>query len=368
VSLARIINTPSRGIGDKAQAALEAHAAVNNQPLIASLRQAPRIPELSAIARTSVEKFLETIDAWTHGGTFLNAGTGHADRGGGSLRELVERVLRESGLEHFYRQRAKAAKSDADEERLDNLGELVSSAAEFELEYDISADPANDASQTIAPPLLAMLRAYLESVALVSDADRVDPDQGAVTLMTLHASKGLEFAAVAVVGLEEGTLPHSRANDSEASLEEERRLCFVGLTRAMRRLLVTSARYRTNRGIPERTIPSRFLGELPAEHVAISDQAGEDWNAGGGKGEVRYERDEFDQTVVEPRRAGEAAGWNQTADGPTFKVGTRVRHPQFGLGEVLSITVGINARAQIRFRDAGLKTLLLQYARLTPVK
>ncbi len=372
VSLSRIINTPTRGIGDKAQAALEAHAAASGQPLMQSLRQAARIGELSSVARGSVQKFLETIDGWTGHGTFMgdaNGGSG-GESAGGSLRELVERIVRESGLEKFYRDRAKAAKSDADEERLDNLSELISSAAEFELEYDISADPANAASETAPPPLLAMLRAYLESVALVSDADRVDPEQGAVTLMTLHASKGLEFAAVAVIGLEEGTLPHSRANESDASLEEERRLCFVGMTRAMRQLLLSCARYRTNRGIPERTVPSRFLSELSKEHVAVSDQAGEGWNGGGDRGGVRYERDEFDQTVAEPRRAADAAGWGGGGEGAggAFKVGTRVRHPQFGLGEVLSITGGLNARAQIRFRDAGVKTLLLQYARLTPVK
>lgn len=372
VSLARIINTPTRGIGDKAQTALEAHAAANGQPLMQSLRQASRIAELSSIARGSVQKFLETLDGWTGNGTFMGEASGGAGGagggGGGSLRELVERIVRESGLEKFYRDRAKAAKSDADEERLDNLSELVSSAAEFELEYDISADPANAASETAPPPLLAMLRAYLESVALVSDADRVDPEQGAVTLMTLHASKGLEFAAVAVIGLEEGTLPHSRANESDASLEEERRLCFVGMTRAMRQLLLSCARYRTNRGIPERTVPSRFLSELSKEHVAVSDQAGEDWNGGSDRGGVRYEHDDFDQTVAEPRRAADAAGWRGGGGEGPFKVGTRVRHPQFGLGEVLSITGGLNARAQIRFRDAGVKTLLLQYARLTPVK
>src|SRR5690606_14071193 len=118
-------------------------------------------------------------------------------------------------------------------------------------------------------------------ISLVADADKVDPASGAVTLMTLHAAKGLEFPAVAMIGLEEGALPHSRARESEAELEEERRLCFVGITRAMRRLLITSARYRTQRGVVERTIPSRFLQELDPQSVMVSDQA-DSWGGGGG--------------------------------------------------------------------------------------
>src|SRR5262249_48125205 len=128
----------------------------------------------------------------------------------------------------------------------------------------------------------------LESVSLVADADAVDPAQGAVTLMTLHAAKGLEFQAVAMIGLEEGLLPHSRARESDAALEEERRLCFVGITRAMSRLLITSAKYRTHRGMTERSVPSRFLQELgDGTHLRISDQSDslgdlDDWISGGG--------------------------------------------------------------------------------------
>jgi hypothetical protein len=181
----------------------------------------------------------------------------------------------------MYRNQAKASGGDADLERLDNLDELVSSARQFEMEFDAMADPAAETEEMDSlarpldrtPPLLAMLRAYLESIALVADADAVDPANGSVTLMTLHAAKGLEFRAVAIIGLEEGQLPHSRARESQAELEEERRLCFVGITRAMQRLHLTSSRYRTLRGIPERTIPSRFIEEIPKDSVLISDQA-----------------------------------------------------------------------------------------------
>ncbi|MCA9277353.1 MAG: ATP-binding domain-containing protein, partial [Phycisphaerales bacterium] len=210
----------------------------------------------------------------------------------------------------------------------------VSSAAEFEQNFDPTNDPAladipSDPTQAIeesdTPPLLAMLRAYLESIALVADADAIDPTSGAITLMTLHAAKGLEFPAVAIVGLEEGLLPAQRAIADDDELEEERRLCFVGITRAMQHLTMTSARYRTHRGLRERTIPSRFLSELPESAITLSDQTDEwdndepTWGSdfessntptsrfkdragrsspshprthGGGAGELTYERDE----------------------------------------------------------------------------
>src|SRR5690606_11023778 len=232
-------------------------------------------------ASNAIAGFMQSLDSWTGGGTFMGAEIT------GSLADLVNRIISESGLRAMYEKQAKTSGSESDAERVDNLDELVSSAADFEREFDPAADPVSftDPDRAAAgeagdvPPLLALLRAFLESISLVADADKVDPASGAVTLMTLHAAKGLEFPAVAMIGLEEGALPHSRARESEAELEEERRLCFVGITRAMRRLLITSARYRTQRGVVERTIPSRFLQELDPASVTVSDQAdvGE-WN------------------------------------------------------------------------------------------
>jgi DNA helicase-2/ATP-dependent DNA helicase PcrA len=280
---------------------------------------------------------------------------------------------------------------------------MVSSAREFELEYDPDADPAADATQrggtsapqqTDADPLddapfdaglhnpqstihnpqspprmLMLLRAYLESVALVADADAVDPAQGSITLMTLHAAKGLEFKAVAMIGLEEGLLPHTRALDSEADMEEERRLCFVGITRAMRRLLMTSAKYRTIRGLQERTIPSRFLGELPHDTLEVSDQSdtfgglGEEWGERPTRSESFDIPGQSNRTLGAPRRHSTPA----PGSAGEFSVGMQVRHPQFGIGTIKSVQSGANARATIQFRDVGTKTLVLEYARLTRV-
>jgi len=382
VSLNRVINTPARGIGKTSLDAIQGAADRAGIPLWEGLSRAK---ELGLAARTtnSIDKFVETVNAWTGGGTFLGSEVPE------SLHQLVERVITESSLEAHYTKQSKTSGSESDAERLDNLNELVSSAREFEQEYDPADDPAafidvEQAQQGNAgevPPLLGMLRAYLESIALVADADAVDPAQGAVTLMTLHASKGLEFPAVAMIGLEEGCLPHARANDSDEQLEEERRLAFVGITRAMKRLHITSARRRTVRGMSERTIPSRFLEELPSAHILVSDQADEGAGFGG----------EYDDAFTPAKerawdRGALASGadWKQTVEQAreqrlasvdarpaaataNFPVGCRVRHPQFGAGKIEKVTAGSNARAVVVFDSVGRKTLVLEYARLKRV-
>lgn len=374
VSLSRIINTPARGISKTTQEALEALSQRDEMPMMEACRAAGEIGELNARARLAVGKFVSQIDAWTGGGTFLGADIS------GSLADLVDRIVRESGLRAMYVAQAAASKSETDAERVDNLDELVSSARQFEQEYDATADAANDplAADGLVdtPPLLALLRAYLESIALVADADSVDPSQGSVTLMTLHAAKGLEFDSVAIIGMEEGLLPHSRAISmpvgGDAELEEERRLCFVGITRAMRRLLMTSAKYRTIRGIPERTIPSRFLGEIPPGAMIVSDQSetfAEDYDApagGWGVDTGKFSSGRGSSYGGEASMASPNSGPPRGAMAE-FPVGSKVRHPQFGLGVVESVSGGSSPRARINFKDAGSKTMVLEYARLVRV-
>ncbi|MCH8269872.1 MAG: UvrD-helicase domain-containing protein [Planctomycetes bacterium] len=370
VSLERIINTPARGIGKASIKKVVELARSRDGSLWDALRESadPAISDslgLAPRARAAITSFLALIDGWTASGTFLGSDVP------ASLPDLAQRIITESGLASHYKQLADAGKSETDLERLDNLDELISSAAQFADEYDPSSDPVQfDREQIEAgrepqtPPLLALLRAYLESVSLIADADTIDPAQGAVTLMTLHAAKGLEFTAVAMIGLEEGLLPHSRSNESDdAALEEERRLCFVGITRAMRHLLITSARYRAVRGISERTLPSRFLEELDDKHdpknITVSDQA-----------------DSFDSTDDsyhdDPPKWARAGTQTDTLGGSgrseaarAFPVDSRVRHPQFGEGVVESVVGGANARVRVRFRHVGTKTLVLEYARLT---
>lgn len=338
VSLMRIINVPTRGIGKASLSAAAAYAGAHGMALFDALGRGASIPGVSSRAGTAMREFREMVERWTGAGTFMGVDAP------GSLSDLTDRIIKESGLETMYRRLAETSHSETDEERIDNLSEMVSSALQFESEFDVSGDPAtSDVSLLVdperpqpIPPLLAMLRAYLESIALVADADAVDPARGAVTLMTLHAAKGLEFPAVAMIGLEEGTLPHSRSQESESDLEEERRLCFVGITRAMRHLLITSAGSRTIRGRTERSIPSRFLSELDRAHIRVSDQTDDEID------ELRYEMEECGLVK-----------------------GMMVRHPQFGVGRVLSVDRGRQPRARVEFKGAGTKTLLLEYARLT---
>lgn len=341
VSLLRIVNKPTRGVGSTSLARVQALAEERGVPMMDALAMTEGLGGVSPRASNAMRSFVDMMNGWSGQGSFMGAEVS------GSLADLVERVVKESGLEDHYAKKSGDTEEQRDE-RLANLAEVISSAREFELEYDPGADAAAAPGSDEVPPLLALLRAYLESVSLVADADKVDPARGAVTLMTLHAAKGLEFRAVAMIGLEEGLLPHSRSRESNAELEEERRLAFVGITRAMERLLITSAKYRTVRGMRDRTVPSQFLRELPEDSITLSDQA----DAQG----FDDADEEFGERVE--RR------WGEPKMNAEFPVGSMVRHPRFGVGKVMAVTGGADAKATVAFRDVGTKTLVLRYANL----
>lgn len=338
-ALLRIINTPTRGIGKTSIQRMQVHALDHDLTLFEALRQADRVDGVSARGVKAVREFVRLVDGWraSLGAMPVAASMDDGLLAGGldfsSLKDLVERVIRESGLETMYA----SARTEEDRERVENLEELVSSAAEFTWPEELPEDAGPS----------AVLSAYLESIALVSDADMIDPTRGAVTLMTLHAAKGLEFPAVCMIGLEEGLLPHSNSSrhETDEGLEEERRLCYVGITRAMKHLLITSAAVRTHRGVRERTIPSQFLRELPGEHVERIEMADDPVNAGtGGEGDHWID--------IEARQVG-------------FHAGQMVRHPQFGVGRIEWLTRERQVtRARVEFLHVGMKTLILEYARL----
>lgn len=327
---------------------------------------------LTAAAGKALAKFCDMLDVWTGTETFMGAEMN------ASLADLTRSVVDESGLREMYRKQADTSGDDSDEDRLSNMDEMISAAADFEVNYDPAGDPFADfdlleSGEPISvPPMLALLRAYLERVALVADADAVDPESGAVTLMTLHAAKGLEFNAVAMIGLEEQLLPHARSNGDDDALEEERRLAFVGITRARERLLITSAQYRTQRGVAERTIPSRFLDELPAEHVSVTDKASiAPWDRNPSRRAASHDDDgdspwgdatpeSWGEASVQLEESREGLDWKAK-----FPPGSTVRHPQFGRGVIVTLTGGKHTKARVKFMDAGEKTLLLEYARLT---
>jgi DNA helicase-2/ATP-dependent DNA helicase PcrA len=326
VACARIVNVPARGIGQASLAKVERAALSGGVPLLDALRQARAAGVADRTAR-AVDGFCDAVRRWRG---VLAQGEPAA------LAAFVEMVLDESGLREF----ADGSEGDDLDQRRANLDEVVNAAGDFELPEDPVGAP---------PSLLRALQGFLQSVALVADSDAFDPESGAVTLMTLHAAKGLEFESVAVIGCEDGILPHSRAREGGEEVEEERRLCFVGMTRAKRRLLMTHAANRTVRGMRMSAMQSEFLREIAEANAVREDLAG-GWLAGDDGGADEPWRDEFDA----PRGLGSQ-----------FPVGCMVRHPLFGVGTVQAILPrGSVTSARVSFRTVGVKTLVLEYAKL----
>jgi len=323
VAFVRIINTPTRGIGATSISRLEQLAINHGLPMLESISLASKEQGFTARAVTSMKKFAATFEQWQ-----IDGRSDESLTAAGSLADLVERVVRESGLEEFYTKHA----GEDDLERLQNLEELVSAAADFEERAE---------SEEEEPPTpLHVLFSFLEHVTLVSDADAVDPKNGAVTLMTLHAAKGLEFDFVAIAGLEEGVLPHERSLYENNQMEEERRLCYVGITRARKHLLLTNARRRTQRGLSNRTMASRFIREMAGgsgESVSLHEEvAADNWK-------VPSQEDVYQDEIT---------------------VGTIVRHKRFGLGKVQRIIRrSRGSTVTVQFRG-GVKHLVLEYANL----
>jgi len=324
VAFIRIINTPTRGIGGTSIARLEQLAYSHGVALLETTSLVTKEHGFTNRAVNAMKKFSETYHQWQVDGRSEESLTA-----AGSLADLVERVVRESGLEELYSKTS----GEEDIDRLQNLEELVSAASEFEKRYE--AEHEGEGSST---PLMVLF-AFLENVALVSDADCIDPENGAVTLMTLHASKGLEFDFIAIAGLEDGLLPHERSLYEESQMEEERRLCYVGITRARKHVMLTTARRRTQRGVSKRTIESRFIREMTGA-VTLQKSETEPWDIPDAIPEVTDE----------------------------ITVGSMVRHKRFGMGEVQRvIRRPRGSTVTIHFRG-GVKHLVLEYANLELVR
>ena len=347
VSLRRVVNVPTRGLGDTTLKRVEAWAIDAPANLFEALERSGEIEGVSPRAATAATKFTRQVRGWQ---------AMAAKEAPELLGDLVSTVLRESGLE------AKLAAGDDEEalQRKANLAELVSAASEWSM-------PEDDSPAATEPTLLDVLRAWLESVALVSDADAIDPDRGSVTLLTLHAAKGLEFPFVAMVGLEQGLLPHQRAESSDDELEEERRLCFVGITRAERRIMLTSASCRTIRGITQGTVESRFVSEIPAELLERSGLgAGRErapWDRPDRSGAATASRgDDFGGPRIEYVEEASRGGGGLAS---RFPVGSLVRHAKFGIGRIAAVLPrGRATSVRVDFRHLGAKTLVLEYANL----
>jgi DNA helicase-2/ATP-dependent DNA helicase PcrA len=371
VAFLRIINVPARKIGKASVARLGDYARMKGLPLLEAARRAGLIEDLGKAATLAVARFVALYDR-----------LGEAVHG--SVEELVGRVLADTD----YREVLENSESEDDQDRLANIEELLTAAREFD----------------IRNPGGGHLEQFLEESSLVADTDAWESEIDRVTLMTLHAAKGLEFPSVFIVAVENGLLPHERSMHDEEKLEEERRLLFVGLTRARENLQLSFAQYRSFRGVSCPTVPSPFLMELPRGEMEVLDtlatgqRATPDWVEGfepGAHAESDEEasqaadHDDFSQEIEDrnpKRKRGSAAatltsGLVTAADllakqsrprlSPNiFKHGMIVEHPEYGAGTIIALSgEGPKRNAVVRFySDQSERTFRLAYSDLAPAE
>lgn len=333
LSLLRIINVPKRGIGDASLAKIQAYAAANNVSLFEAVSNAAAIDGLSS-------RFVSKLDDLA-GIIFELMNLANE----APVEDLIDRVLRDTGyIEELENERTPQAQS-----RIDNLHELISVAQEF-----AASEEENN------------LENFLAHVALVSDIDDTELGEDAITLMTLHSSKGLEFPVVFLVGMEEGLFPHARTLMDETEIEEERRLCYVGITRAKEKLFLSSTKMRTIYGNTVTYPPSRFLQEIPARLVkTIKRQerfsALENFKQVSEKYSARPQKpaSTFNPHSFMPQKPAAAAG----GTGTRFNTGDRVSHSKWGEGMVVSVKDSPDGQeVKVAFAGAGVRSLLTKYA------
>ncbi|HET8759875.1 MAG TPA: UvrD-helicase domain-containing protein [Nitrospiria bacterium] len=378
MSLKRIINVPTRGIGATALERIDAYATQAGVPWAEALRAVAADPErLVAGSRRAIERFLTLMEGLRE--TAKSA----------ALPALLTAVLERTRYVESLREEFGA---DA-ESRIENIQELFSAVEEFEEQYANQATGEPGPPGEDAVPRLSPLAAFLDRVALVSDTDALTSTDGAVPLMTLHSAKGLEFPVVFLVGVEEGLFPHSRSLNDPDAMEEERRLCYVGITRAKERLYVTYTGLRRLYGSVQFNAPSRFIEEIPEDlkrEIGVQEPAatgaGRAWES-PGRGVSRTgalpgarapERaallrhpEGAERLTGAPSAHGGFNPYNQeppeAAEGSAFAIGARVRHPVWGAGTIqASEGVGEDAKVVVAFRAAGTKKLAVKFARLEP--
>ncbi|MGE0761691.1 MAG: ATP-dependent helicase [Bdellovibrionales bacterium] len=362
VALKRIINTPARGVGKTTVETIENTARTQNLDFFTAIRATAEQRLVNSGAAKKIRSFADLMDSLRQ------------DLATKALSEIYIEILDKTQ----YVQRLKEEGTPESESRIQNLEEMQNAIRQFEEERGDEATLQN----------------FLEEIALVTDLDKMDESQDFITLMTLHISKGLEFPVVFIVGCEEGLFPSSRAIDeaSEEGLEEERRLAYVGMTRARQRLFMTHTRIRRVWGQEQQHPPSRFLNELPREFVQVESQiqrpkfldkyAG--YSAGGA--EPRYssagvttsfadrvkqrrgeqsQGDEFDQ-MPDYENFSDTPGPSTSGGGPQAYVkGMRVRHPTFGAGSIFQVEgSGDEQKISVVFSDRTFKKFVAKYARL----
>jgi DNA helicase-2/ATP-dependent DNA helicase PcrA len=360
IALLRILNTPPRGIGGTTIDMLTKAALEQGVPILQVLREKAQDPQIPTRSSRALRQFLELLDKWQSLQDPL------------SIAQLLEKILQDTRYKEMFQKQEAAPEI---ENRLANIEELIRAAAESEERGEAISE-------------------FLDRASLASELDHLDP-AARVALMTLHSAKGLEFDLVFLAGLEEGLFPHSQSMDSNEDIEEERRLCYVGITRAKRKLFITWTPFRKSYG-PDAGFPakaSRFLSEMPRELVEGLDTEEPEYLDQRSKyrhrfherqqeyGTVLKYREERSETrkepLAQPKTIAELKAYIQqkeqsgTTDkensksGPVFKAGVRVRHEQFGDGIVLSRErAGNEIKLTVTFSRVGRKSLIERYAKL----
>ena len=323
----RVVNTPTRGIGNRTLAEIRTLARAGGTSLWQAAVQLSTAAHLAGRTRNAIAGFVQLIELLDHETTDME------------LDALAEYVVDKTGLREHHRKEG----GERGQARVENLEELVTAARTFDPDNDTSFDRAMEEEGTL-------LDEFLNHAALEAGDTQGEPEDDCVQMMTLHSAKGLEFPLVFMAGMEEGLFPSMMSLEEPGRLEEERRLCYVGITRAMRQLYVTYAENRRINGSETYNRPSRFLKEIPPELVQ----------------EVRAHHSLSRRAVkkVTPRNRPLAV----EVAGTELRLGQQVRHSKFGEGVVLNYEgSGKQARVQVNFLDAGSKWLVMAYAKLEPL-
>ncbi len=358
----RTINTPARGIGRKTIERLTEHAYRYGLPLLEAAREVAQIEGLATRSAKKVAAYVSLADKLSQ----LAAG---------EVEEILGTILSESG----YREYLQEGETEEDLNRLANIEELLTDARQF--------DEKN--------PGGGFLEAYLENAWLTGETDAWEAETEKVTLMTLHAAKGLEFPVVYLIAVEHGLLPHERSTSDESQLEEERRLAFVGITRAEEKLQLSYVIHRDFRGQRRRTVPSSFLLEMPQEELKLTQQSiySNDWEESSWDDDASFDpevleasTDDFSvdppddeqaeapplqvtaaQVTTAAQLAGAAVQPQHPVSPNVFAQGMAVSHPKHGLGKIVALSgAGQNRRATVRFATAGEKRFVLAHSPLRP--
>jgi DNA helicase-2/ATP-dependent DNA helicase PcrA len=344
----RVVNYPRRGVGDVNQARLREHAVSAGVSMLEAAREARAVDTLTPSAAASLQRFAASIDGFRDRAGLIGAG------------ELVEQVVTDMGI--FQ---ALADEGPEGEDRAENVRELIGGAYEFDERLPTLREIED------LPEEATALDLFLQEVSLITDVDRHDPSANAITLMTLHTAKGLEFPVVFIAGLEDGLFPLARAYDDPKELEEERRLFYVGITRAQRKVYLTHAGTRRRMGEVKACVPSSFLDPLPEElvearttpQVERQRRAYDSWRtrrSARGYSSRRRDTDAFGNEA-----GGLVIDYSESQDTPRFIKGEVVLHPRFGRGTIRGLSgFGRDLKAVIDFDGVGRKKVVVRYANL----